>query len=407
MREKLLLLETILKNFGVSTVLYDGSLSGIEKYDNGLRSKIFQTFDFKEVGEFFSSIESGHLYFTEDQYNCRHCFFRLDLPDENNEKAKQYCSIGPWIEVLPDAGEIDGILAENKVPYHLKPELTQYFNCLPIIPFHQSWEGLVVTITEYLLDHSHKLGITYLKFDPGIPITGYIPKQDSSLSLHLIEEIYNTEDALLEAIKAGDTKRALQCIANVGHYNVSNIGDDKVRSGKNYLMVFNALARKAVQKGAVHPIHIHTVSSDFSEKIEAAKKIEDLYSMVEIMIRRYCALVREHSLARFSTVVQNVINYVEFNLKEPLSCNILAKQFYIDPSNLSHHFIREMGVSITDFIRLKRLEYAKHLLAGSGMYIQEIAEECGFDDGNYFCRLFKRQYGKTPRQYRSSLHIEE
>jgi AraC-like DNA-binding protein len=300
--------------------------------------------------------------------------------------------------------EIDAMLAKNKAPYHLKPELTQYFNCLPVIPFHQNWEGLVITVMEYLLDHAHALGIAYLKFDPGVPLAGYIPKQDSSLSLHLIEEIYNNEDALLKAIKTGDTSRALQCIANINHYNVAIIGIDKLRSGKNYLSILNTLARKAAQNGSVHPMHIHAVSSDFCEKIEAAKNIEVLNSLVETMIRRYCSLVREHSLAKFSIAVQNVINYIEFNLKEPLSCNILAKQFNIDPSNLSHHFIREMGISITDFIRKKRLEYAKHLLASSSMYIQEIADECGFDDCNYFCRLFKRQYGQTPRMYRNSLH---
>jgi YesN/AraC family two-component response regulator len=122
------------------------------------------------------------------------------------------------------------------------------------------------------------------------------------------------------------------------------------------------------------------------------------------MIHRYCALVQEYSLGKFSTAVRNTINFVEFNLKEPLSLSILAKQFNIDPSNLSHCFTREMGMTLTDFINMKRLEHAKHLLAGSGMYIQEIAEECGFQDINYLCRLFKRKYGKTPREYRNSLH---
>jgi YesN/AraC family two-component response regulator len=177
-----------------------------------------------------------------------------------------------------------------------------------------------------------------------------------------------------------------------------------MRNGKNYLLALNTLLRKTVQDSAVHPIHIHTVSNDFAQQIEAADRMEELTSVSETMVRRYCSLVREYSLGKYSLAVRNVIIAVEFNLKEPLSLSILARQFGIDPSNLSHQFTREMGITLTAFINKKRLEYAKHLLAGSALYIQEIAEECGFQDINYFCRLFKRKYGMTPNKYRHFLH---
>jgi len=35
------------------------------------------------------------------------------------------------------------------------------------------------------------------------------------------------------------------------------------------------------------------------------------------------------------------------------------------------------------------------------LYVQEIAEECGYQDVNYFIRLFKRKYEKTPGEYRN------
>jgi transcriptional regulator GlxA family with amidase domain len=250
------------------------------------------------------------------------------------------------------------------------------------------------------------LDIFYLQFDTGGPITSYIPKQESFQSLHLIEEIYANEESLLNAIKAGDAAKALQCIASISHYRVLQFGFEKISSMKVYLHVFDTLLRKAVQDSSVHPLHIHSVSSDFSQRIEVAKRIDELKSLVEEMIRRYCALVRDYSLANLSRPIRNIINYVKFNLKEPLSRSVLAKQFNMNPSNLSHTFSRELGISLTDFINTERLEYAKHLLAGSSMYIWEIAEECGFEDENYLCRLFKRKYGKTPRQYRNSLHAE-
>jgi AraC-like DNA-binding protein len=108
-------------------------------------------------------------------------------------------------------------------------------------------------------------------------------------------------------------------------------------------------------------------------------------------------------LEKFSLVVRKVINFVEFNLKEPLTLSLLAKQFNIGSSNLSHHFTREMGMTLTEYVTWKRLEYARFLLGRSGLYIHEIAEECGFEDINYFIRRFKRKYGKTPGEYQREL----
>jgi AraC-like DNA-binding protein len=292
------------------------------------------------------------------------------------------------------------ILQKNRIPLHLRPEVVQYFISLPLISIGHRWEAMLLTLADYLYDNKNKFRIYYRIFDPDD--SGYSPKQDSFLSMRLLEELYNNEDALLDAIKAGDTKQALCCIANLSSYRPPQRVVEKVRDNKDYILVLNTLARKAVQNSSVHPIHIHAVSTNFVQQIEAANSSE-LPSVVESMIHSYCALVQNHSLGKFSLVVRKVINFVEFNLKEPLTLSLLAKQFNIGSSNLSHHFTREIGMTLTEYITRKRLEYARFLLGGSGLYIHEIAEECGFEDVNYFIRRFKQKYGRTPGEYQEAL----
>jgi AraC-like DNA-binding protein len=57
-------------------------------------------------------------------------------------------------------------------------------------------------------------------------------------------------------------------------------------------------------------------------------------------------------------------------------------------------------MTLTDYINTKRLQRAVSLLRSSGNSIQEVAEQCGFLDMNYFSRLFKRYYGISPREFR-------
>jgi hypothetical protein len=77
MKEKLLLMENILNNFGVKMKLYDEAMSDIKQDDTGFQSKIFPGFDLHRLYEFLRSIEPGRLYFTEDHLSCHYCFFRL------------------------------------------------------------------------------------------------------------------------------------------------------------------------------------------------------------------------------------------------------------------------------------------------------------------------------------------
>lgn len=58
------------------------------------------------------------------------------------------------------------------------------------------------------------------------------------------------------------------------------------------------------------------------------------------------------------------------------------------------------GLTPSEYINQIRIEYAAHLLRSDEVSIDEVIESCGFDNNSYFYRLFKRQYGVTPRQYR-------
>jgi AraC family cel operon transcriptional repressor len=58
------------------------------------------------------------------------------------------------------------------------------------------------------------------------------------------------------------------------------------------------------------------------------------------------------------------------------------------------------GLTPSEYINQVRIEFAAHLLRSDERSINAIVEECGFDNSSYFYRLFRRQYGSTPRQYR-------
>ena len=58
------------------------------------------------------------------------------------------------------------------------------------------------------------------------------------------------------------------------------------------------------------------------------------------------------------------------------------------------------GLTPSEYINQIRIEYAAHLLRADECTITDVVEACGFDNNSYFYRLFRQQYGTTPRHYR-------
>lgn len=77
-----------------------------------------------------------------------------------------------------------------------------------------------------------------------------------------------------------------------------------------------------------------------------------------------------------------------------------ADQFNLTPNYFGDLIKKEMHVTAQEFIQTKVLESAKRLLTMTDMPVYEISQELGFSYANHFNRMFRRETGMTPLQYR-------
>lgn len=92
--------------------------------------------------------------------------------------------------------------------------------------------------------------------------------------------------------------------------------------------------------------------------------------------------------------------YIDEHAAEALSRETVAKKFHITPNYLSHLFQKSSTVGFNEYLTAVRLERAKKLLRGYELKIKEIAHQCGFEDSNYFCRIFRKHTARSPSEYR-------
>ncbi len=101
---------------------------------------------------------------------------------------------------------------------------------------------------------------------------------------------------------------------------------------------------------------------------------------------------------QYSQRIRDIIYYIEEHLSEGLSLEYIAKHFSIDKYHLCHIFKKETNTTVYHFIQLKRISFAKRLLA-EGRNLTEVCFDAGFNDYNHFITTFKKYSGTTPGKY--------
>ena len=92
--------------------------------------------------------------------------------------------------------------------------------------------------------------------------------------------------------------------------------------------------------------------------------------------------------------------YIEEHFSEDIPVSVIAEKFYMSPNYFSTVFKKLTGESTISYVTRLRIERAKKELIETERSIAEISELIGYNDSHYFFKLFKKETGMTPLQYR-------
>lgn len=98
--------------------------------------------------------------------------------------------------------------------------------------------------------------------------------------------------------------------------------------------------------------------------------------------------------------LKDIETYILNNLNNDVSLSSVAKHFYYNPSYFSRYFKNLSGVKYKDYLINLQLTQAKSLLINTNLFIQEIANRCGFKSFTNFLLVFKKHENMTPSEYR-------
>lgn len=120
-------------------------------------------------------------------------------------------------------------------------------------------------------------------------------------------------------------------------------------------------------------------------------------------LKRATAERSVHSLkAEKPTLLDQLTGFVEQNYASRITLELVAGRHFVSPSTVSHLFQQTLGVSFYRYVTQRRLIAAKSLIE-KGVLLEDAALQSGFSDYSGFYRAFRREFGISPRQYRTLL----
>ena len=396
--------QDVLRNMRLPVQIAPASRDLLFHADLGLRRNLgveegaFQDWNRRIHG----TLKKNVLFRITDEFFCKYVAFFLG--DDKGEEPS-VVMVGPYVNEEIDRPWLERFCQRTGVHKDWMPVLENYYQKVVYLKDESLLFAAVTALGDRLWGEDQFTTESIVAGVPElwIPPTGAPESRQSSdvmKDIQLVESSYDAENRLIEAVSQGQSRKAELMLARTSQINLEQRTPEMIRNTKNYTIILNTLLRKAVEQGGVHPLYIDRLSAEFAKRIEKIKRQDDISAFWQEMAHRYCLLVKKHSLKPYSPLIQKVISRVEFDLAGDLSLKENAKVLNVNASYLSTLFKKELGMTLTEYVNGKRVEYAIFLLNTTKLSISMVGQRCGIQDDNYFTKIFKKYVGKTPKQFR-------
>ena len=117
----------------------------------------------------------------------------------------------------------------------------------------------------------------------------------------------------------------------------------------------------------------------------------------------FLQLEKQQQNALVHPLVGMIKEFVKENIDKKITLADVGKYTFFSPGHCDRVFKKETKQSIIDYALDSKIAEAKYVLLTEDVSLRTIAEKLGFDDYNYFARLFKKRIGVTPTQYKNKV----
>ncbi|AIQ43139.1 helix-turn-helix domain-containing protein [Paenibacillus sp. FSL R5-0912] len=162
------------------------------------------------------------------------------------------------------------------------------------------------------------------------------------------------------------------------------------------LLMFSSIAKKFELGGSALQKYLWNCQmtiADYQSREGVRGQIDELAQLVMDEVKKLRFSSGQH-------MVEAVRKYVEENFSYELTLSSLAEMFHLNETYLSGLFKQHVGITFSDYVTRLRMAKAELLLQENELKLTDIAMLVGYSSSSYFSTSFKKNSGKSPKDYR-------
>ena len=125
----------------------------------------------------------------------------------------------------------------------------------------------------------------------------------------------------------------------------------------------------------------------------------DVYFLEMLIFASKTACSGSDQTGKYSLSLERMLRYVNENFTRRMTPESLSEQFSLSKEHICSLFRKELGMTVSEYVNMVKLNHAVELLSNSSMNVSQISEYLGYSSVYYFSRLFKRRNGVSPTGY--------
>jgi two-component system response regulator YesN len=207
------------------------------------------------------------------------------------------------------------------------------------------------------------------------------------------------EQELSVKVRQGDRHAAHQALDSVLADLLEKFpgNTDEVKARIIELLVI--LSRATIEGGA-NPQELLTLNYRYIEEINRIQSLGEVCLWIKKVLGIFLDNMDDARCIKNLQVVNSAVDYIRAHYQRRLTLDEIAQQVYVSASYLSRLFKKEIGCTVIELLTKVRIEEAKKVFHDPKYTVRQVAAEIGFEDANYFSKVFRRIEGITPSEYK-------
>lgn len=111
-------------------------------------------------------------------------------------------------------------------------------------------------------------------------------------------------------------------------------------------------------------------------------------------------IFKENSIKRYS-ILKNIFIYIDDHIHEEINLSSIVKSCNISQGYLSRIFREQFGISVTEYLHMKKIHLAKTYFYFNKDSIVDVAFKLGYNESSYFSKVFKKYENMTVKEYKN------